>query len=154
MKARRQGQKKRRVPLIGTSRTRTYLGGIHFEFSHDLDGGFAVSPGVIFGTIHIAEGTVAHLFEQSPSVQAWIFGQFALALPLFCNDSFDDRGIHFVIALNGTVSDLHLLMVTGSSGSSFTCLGGAIAIVYIGNGEVGRSASIMLQRLVVENIGI
>ena len=152
MKARKRDEGKGEFHQIGTSRT--YLGRVHLEFPHHLDGSFAVLAGVVFGAIHIAESTVTHFFEQSPSIQARIFGQFALTLPLFCYDALDDGGIHFLIAWDGSVSDLHLLLITSSSGSSITCLRSAIAIINICNREVGRSTSVMLKRLVVENVGI
>jgi len=66
----------------------SYLVAVHFEFPDDLDRDLAKLAGGIFGTIDITEGTISHLFQQDPSLQAGIRRHLRFVLPLLGNDLF------------------------------------------------------------------
>lgn len=65
----------------------SYLVLVHIEFSHDLNGHLAGSPLSVYRSIDIAEGTVAHLLHESPSLQTRISRQLSFTGFLFSNDA-------------------------------------------------------------------
>jgi hypothetical protein len=71
----------------GVSLLLAYLARIHFEFPDDLDGDLAVLSLGVSSAVDVAEGSVTHLLDQSPSLQTRIFWEFASALPLLGDDA-------------------------------------------------------------------
>lgn len=126
----------------------TYLTGVHLEFADDLDGHFARLACAVLGAVDITEGTVAHLLQQDPALQAWVLGEFALALPFLGDDAFNNAWVQVFGPL------LELLLVAGGLGSGSSSLSGDVSVVDVGGGEVGWLCGGMLQRFVGGNVGI
>jgi hypothetical protein len=75
----------------------TYLLTAHFEFAHDFDRHLAIVSLTILGTVNITEGTVAHLLNQLPALQARIVRKFALFCILLSDDFRDTVGRDFLL---------------------------------------------------------
>ena len=71
--------------MLTLSCQNTYLTLVHFKLADDFDGHLSNFPIQIARSVDVAEGAVAHLLYQLPSLQPRISWQFALALVLFRN---------------------------------------------------------------------
>ena len=66
----------------------TDLAGIHLELAHHLDGDLALLlAGGVARAVHVAEGAVAHFFEQSPALEPGVLGKLALCFTLLGHDT-------------------------------------------------------------------
>lgn len=79
--------------------------------------------GQIARTINIAEGTIAHLFQELPSVQIRVFRELSLA-GVFFSDNLSQVGLVYPSAL-GTISLSRLDMV----GCGIACLSGSVLLI-------------------------
>lgn len=92
----------------------TYLGRVHLELSHNLDGNLFVDTLAISCTVDVTESTIAHLLDEAPSFQSGVSRELALGLTLLCNDALEHFGVDILSSLF-----LLLLLVDGlTSGSS------------------------------------
>lgn len=99
-----------------------YLTGVHLELSDNLDTDFGVLALSVFRPVDVAEGAIAHLLYQLPSLQTWILRHLPFALSLLSNNALENGGIDIFLAL------LSLLLFR-SSCSYITCLSGDISVV-------------------------
>ncbi len=76
---------------MATSRwlDKAYLAGVHLELSDDLDGYLACLACTVSGSVYIAEGTIPHFLDQSPSIEPWVLWQLPFALSFLGNYSLD-----------------------------------------------------------------
>lgn len=108
-----------------TTQAKTHLHAVHFILADDLDGTLAwVLAGSIARAVDVAEGTVAHLFDQLPSLQAGISREFALALVLL---SYKLGQVCVVDVLAGL--GRLVLVRLGGMGGCVVCLGGAVLTI-------------------------
>ena len=94
----------------------SYLVLVHFEFSYDLNGHLASSPLQVYRSIDVAEGTVAHLLYESPSLQTRISRQLSFTGFLF-GDNTCQFVVSYLLAL-GSSDDLLILPCCVRSGIS------------------------------------
>jgi hypothetical protein len=64
----------------------TYLHAVHLKLADDLDCDLPRGPLAIPRPIYVAEGSIAHLLEELPPLEAGVGGKLALALILFCDE--------------------------------------------------------------------
>lgn len=81
---------------LEVSGLRAYLIRVHFKLPHHLDGDFIMRLR-ISGLVNVAEGAVAHLFNQDVSFQARILGHLSGSLPLFGDNGFDIGLVDFLL---------------------------------------------------------
>lgn len=112
----------------------TDLARIHLKFANDLDGHFAQLARGVLCSVHIAEGTISHFLQESPSLQSGIFWQFALTLPFLGYDAFNDRGVQvFVPSSRARIRrSLLVLLIPCGPGSSRVRLCHHVALVHVG----------------------
>src|SRR5690606_31079412 len=67
----------------------TYLHAVHLVLANDLDGDFPYDTFAVACPVDVAEGTIAHLFEEFPSFEAWVLRKLALALILLGHELCD-----------------------------------------------------------------
>lgn len=86
---------------------------------------------VVLGTVHIAEGAIAHFLDELPAFQSRVAGQFSFAFALLGHYALEYGGIVVFLLLFSLV-----LSVSGYSGR-MTGLGGDISVVSASSGGVG-----------------
>jgi hypothetical protein len=120
----------------------TYLCRVHLELADHFDGHFGVLAVVVLGAVDVAESAVAHLLDESVSLQTRVARQLALALTLLGDNALKDRVVVvFLLTL------ALLLIVHGTSGC-MASFGGNTSVIYCGGGVVLVRRTIALERLV------
>jgi hypothetical protein len=109
----------------GLSLLLAYLARIHFKFPDYLDGDLSMLPMGVSGSVHVAEGAVTHLLEQSPSLQAGVLGEFASTLSLLSHDAFQNSRIYIFLALSLVFSSNMSCNILGSCGGAPIIYGGS-----------------------------
>lgn len=132
----------------------TYLIGVHLEFAYDFDRHFPHLPGVVLGSVHIAESAITHLLDECPSFQARVFRQFALALPLLGHDPLYYRRVEILLPLDRASVCRSFLMVAGSLRGDSSGLCSDVAVIDIRGRVISTWNMSMLQWLVIQDIGV
>lgn len=126
----------------------TYLAGVHLELADDLDSDFAIFALGISSSVDVAERTVTHLLDQSPSLETGIAGHLAFALPLFRDDTLQHLRIDVFLRGSLLVATMVLIRLMSRGISGACCL---IAIV-VGLYRVGDGS--LLVMLMCGDIGL
>lgn len=108
----------------------THLLRVHFKLPNNLDGNLSGLSGGIYRSVDIAKGTVAHLLDELPSLQAWISWQLSFALVFLGNHSCKLLVVDLLSL--GATSDL--LVVSGSMGGNIASLRSSV-LSHIGSRE-------------------
>lgn len=124
----------------------TYLCRVHFELADHFDGHFGVLSVVVLGAVNIAEGAVAHLLDQSVSLQTGVTRQLALAFTLLGNNALEDRAV-IVFLLT-----LALLLIVYGTSCGVASLGSDASVVYCRSRVVVVRCAVTLDGLVVSDI--
>ena len=130
---------------------RTNLARVHLELAHHLDGDLAVLAVVVACFVDVAEGAVAHLFNQRPALQAGIFGQLALGFTLFCHDALQHGGVDVPVLGLLLLLLLLLVLVLGGAGCHVSGLGGDVAVVDGADGVVAVGCNLVLLGVLVHD---
>lgn len=75
--------RRRRATQVINGPNNTHLHAVHLILADHLDGDLSPLARGISSTVHVAEGAVAHLVRELPSLQAGVLGEPALAGILF-----------------------------------------------------------------------
>lgn len=93
------------------SRSSTHLHVVHLVLAYDFDGDLAVLALQVAGSVDVAEGAIAHLLNELPSLEAWVVGELGLAGVLL-GDELGEAGLVYLAALS--VSGRLLFEVVGA----------------------------------------
>lgn len=111
----------KRAGLLGY----TDLLGVHLELADNFDGHLAPLPSGISCSVYVAEGTVAHLLKNLPSLKTGILGQLALRLAFLGYNALQNFRINSFALLGGFL----LLPLVGCSVCGGSGLCGNIAVI-------------------------
>lgn len=108
-----------------TTQAITHLHTVHFILADDLDGTLAgVLASSIARAVDVAEGTVAHLFDQLPSLQAGISREFTPAFVLLGHKLGQVCVVDVLAGLGRLV-----LVRLGGVGGGVVCLSDAVLAI-------------------------
>ncbi len=131
----------------------THLARVHLKLADDFDRNVLMLTGAVLCSVDVAEGAVAHLLDENPSLQTRISGQLSSALPLLGHDPLQDRRIVVGLSVGGSGVLLDLLVVAGRPRSRVSGSCGDVAVVERGD-RVICLRHVGVQRLVVHHIWI
>lgn len=70
----------------------THLHAVHFVFADDLNRDLASLTRGVTSAVDVAEGAIAHLGDELPSLEAWVSWELALAR-VFLGDDLGEVGV-------------------------------------------------------------
>lgn len=116
-----------------------YLSRVHLKLANYLDGHLTFDSLEIDGLVHIAEGAVAHLRKQPPSLQSRVSWQLPLSVVLFGYHACECFGVDLSLGPG------HLWMVPcGMCGGMAGRTSGIIYMFSMGHGRIAHSCSSLL----------
>lgn len=76
----------------GLQKIKTYLHVVHLVLADNFDGDFAILPLSITSTVDVAEGAIAHLLQEDPSLKAGVLGELCPG-GIFFGDELGEVGV-------------------------------------------------------------